>query len=359
MEAAVLKSLWANGISSHSVRSEYGTTPTHLELEAKVAKFVGKEAAIICGMGFATNSMLIPSLCNKGTLIISDSENHASIAVGARCSGMKIAVFKHNNLQSLETLLRESIAYGQPRTRRPWKKIIIIVEGIYSMEGETCKLKEIVALKKKYKALLYIDEAHSIGALGKTGRGICDFAGVSPDDVDFLMGTFTKSFGSVGGYIAASHEIIEYLKKNSICQLYAQSMSVSCAQQIISALDTLSSTKIGQEKIDTLYENSLFMRQALVDLGFEVIGEVGSPVMCIMIYYPGMVAAFSRECLKRGVAVVVVGSPATDLVGSRCRICMTSALTKEDLVFGLSVIDEVGEFCGLKYRKSVAADLCK
>jgi len=355
VKEAVRKSLWENGISYSSVRSEYGTTPIHQELEEKIAKFVGKEAALVCAMGFATNSMIIPSLCGKGTLIISDSENHASIAVGSRSSGVKVSVFKHNDMKSLEQILRDSIAYGQPKTHRSWKKIIIIVEGIYSMEGETCKLKEIVALKKKYKAYLYVDEAHSIGALGKNGRGICDFSGVSPDDVDILMGTFTKSFGSIGGYVASSFEIIGHLKHFGFPQLYGHSMSVPCVQQIICALDTIANSPIGKEKLQQLHENSLFMRQTLVDMGFEVIGEVGSPVMCIMIYYPAMMPAFSRECLKRGVAVVVVGSPATDLIGSRCRICMSSALTNEDLKFGLSVIDEVGDICNLKYLKSGVA----
>ncbi|CAI7926963.1 unnamed protein product, partial [Closterium sp. NIES-54] len=179
----------------------------------------------------------------QGSLIISDSLNHCSIIAGARASGAGIKVFQHNVLlhsgasyllvlphpprahlvpphptvspwravvlwavpENLEQVLRTAIAEGQPRTHRPWKKVLIVVEGIYSMEGEICRLHEIVDIKRKYKAYLFLDEAHSIGALGRTGRGVCEVAGVDPADVDVLMGTFTKSFGSAGGYIAASH----------------------------------------------------------------------------------------------------------------------------------------------------------
>jgi len=226
----VQKSLYDFGISSCSTRNEFGTTPIHLELEKKIANFIGKEAAITCGMGFATNSLLIPSLCGSGTLIISDSENHASIAVGVKSSGSKVCVFNHNDPKSLERIIRDSIVQGQPKKNRAWKKIVIIIEGIYSMEGETCKLKEIVEIKKKYKCFLYVDEAHSIGALGSRGRGICDFTGVNPNEIDILMGTFTKSFGSVGGYIASSKEIISFLRKKKFFTfLYTSYVSCLCS----------------------------------------------------------------------------------------------------------------------------------
>ena len=183
------------GVSTCSSRSDSGTTAIHAELEDAVAKFIGTEKAVVFGMGYATNSAVIPALVGKGCLIISDSLNHASIVTGAKASGAKVKVFRHNDAHHLDAILRNSISEGQPRTHRPWKKIVIIVEGIYSMEGEACNLKAIVEVKKKYRAYLYLDEAHSIGALGETGRGCCEHWGVSPSDVDVMMGTFTKSFG--------------------------------------------------------------------------------------------------------------------------------------------------------------------
>uniref|UniRef100_A0A8C3IFY7 serine C-palmitoyltransferase n=1 Tax=Chrysemys picta bellii TaxID=8478 RepID=A0A8C3IFY7_CHRPI len=185
-----------------STRQEMGNLDKHIELENLVARFLDVEAAMVFGMGFATNSMNIPSLVGKGCLILSDELNHTSLVLGARLSGATIRIFKHNNMQSLEKLLRDAIAYGQPRSRRAWKKILILVEGIYSMEGSIVRLPEIVALKKRYKAYLYLDEAHSIGAVGPTGRGVVEYFGMDPEDVDVLMGTFTKSFGAAGGYIA-------------------------------------------------------------------------------------------------------------------------------------------------------------
>lgn len=355
-EKLILNVLEQDGTSSCSLRCDYGTSHLHTILEEKIAKFVGKEAAISCAMGFATNSTLIPSLCGKETLIISDSENHASIAVGARSSGSKVLVFPHNDTVALERIIRDAIVQGQPSKwkAKPWKKIVIIVEGIYSMEGELCNLKEIVRIKNKYKCYLYVDEAHSIGALGEHGRGICEFAGVNPKDVDVLMGTFTKSFGAVGGYIASDKKTIDYLISKSYSFLYCASMSPSCCQQIISAIDVLNGddgTDLGKRKLKQIYDNSVFFRQSLIDLGFEVIGDIGSPVICAMIYHPGKVCSFSRECLKRNLGVVVVGSPATSLVGSRARFCLSAAHTRKDLEFALKVIDEVGDLCMMKYNK--------
>ena len=135
-------------------------------------------------------------------MIISDSINHNSIVTGARASGAKIKTFPHDDMAAVEKIVRKAIISGQPRTHRPWKKILIIVEGVYSMEGEVCDLAKVVEIKKKYKCYLYLDEAHSIGAVGKSGRGVCEYSGVDTNDIDILMGTFTKSFGAIGGYIA-------------------------------------------------------------------------------------------------------------------------------------------------------------
>jgi serine palmitoyltransferase len=139
------------GLSSGSSRLETGSLDLHLETEQLVARFMGQEAAIICSMGFATNSTMLPALVGKGCLIISDELNHSSLVFGARMSGAGIRVFKHNDAKDLEQVLRDAISQGQPRTHRPWKKILLVVEGLYSMEGNICKLPEFIELKKKYK----------------------------------------------------------------------------------------------------------------------------------------------------------------------------------------------------------------
>ena len=186
-----LETLKREGWSSCSPRAETGTTKLHLDLERELATFLGKPAALCFGMGFATNSAVLPVLAGPGCLIVSDALNHASIVSGARGSGAKVAVFAHNDVDSLEAVIRSAVARGQPRTRRPWKKVLVVVEGVYSMEGELAPLPDIVAVCKRYRAYLYLDEAHSIGALGATGRGVCEALGVDPGDVDVMMG---KSF---------------------------------------------------------------------------------------------------------------------------------------------------------------------
>lgn len=228
-----------------------------------------------------------------------------------------------------------------------------MVEGIYSMEGEICNLKGIVEVCKKYKAYLYVDEAHSIGALGPNGKGICDHCGVDPADIDILMGTFTKSFGGMGGYIAGSQYLIDYLRTTSSGSMYGNSMSPTVCQQVLSALRTISGedgTNIGQTKLKKIRDNANYFRKALVDMGLEVYGDYDSPVIPVMLYNPTKIAAFSRECYKRGLAVVVVGFPATPLVLSRARFCISAGHDIEDLKVAIKKIEEVATILKLRYR---------
>ncbi|XP_048455767.1 serine palmitoyltransferase 2 isoform X1 [Rhincodon typus] len=362
------------GVGVCSTRQEIGNLDKHEELEKLVARFLGVEAAMAFGMGFATNSMNIPALVGKGCLILSDELNHASLVLGARLSGATIRVFKHNNMQSLDKLLKDAIVHGQPRTRRPWKKILIVVEGIYraiyilkmslpqwfatscysSMEGSIVRLPEIVALKKKYKAYLYLDEAHSIGALGPTGRGVVEYFDLSPKDVDVMMGTFTKSFGAAGGYIAGKKELMNYLRSHSHSTVYATSMSAPIAEQIIASMKCImgeDGTTLGQTRVQQLAENTRYFRRRLKEMGFIIYGNDDSPVVPLMLYMPAKIGAFGREMLKRNVGVVVVGFPATPIIESRARFCVSAAHTREMLDTVLKVIGEVGDLLQLKYSR--------
>ncbi|XP_042448688.1 long chain base biosynthesis protein 2a-like isoform X1 [Zingiber officinale] len=347
----VIESLNKYSPTTCSARVDAGTTKLHSELEELIARFVGKPAAVTFGMGYVTNSSIIPALVGEGGLIISDSLNHNSIVNGARASGAAVLVFEHNSPSQLEDLLREQMVMGQPCTGKPWKKIMVILEGIYSMEGEFCKLPEIVATCKKYKAYIYLDEAHSIGAVGKSGRGVCELLGVDPADVDIMMGTFTKSFGSCGGYIAASEEIIQYLKYTCPAHLYATSMSPPAVQQVLSAIKVVlaeDGSNRGAKKLAQIRESSNYFRSELKKMGFVVLGDNDSPIMSIMLYNLAKLPAFSRECLRRNVAVVIVAYPATPVLLARARICISASHTREDLIKGLKVISEVGGLVGAK-----------
>ena len=216
-------------------------------------------------------------------------------------------------------------------------------------------LKEVVRIAKKYKAYMYVDEAHSIGALGRTGRGVCEYTGVDPADIDVLMGTFTKSFSGMGGYIAASQAIVDHLKANCTGLLYHTSMSPIVCAQIIRALNVIMGTdgsRVGQEKIQRLAANGNYMRSALLEMGLHVYGDYDSPVIPFLIYGPAKVGGFSHKCLERGLAVVVVGFPATHVLLSRARICVSANLTKADMDKALEIISEVADLCCLKYDKN-------
>lgn len=280
-------------MSIGSSRAEVGNLLIHEKLEGLVADFVGKEAAMVFSMGFSTNSTMISALVEPGCLIISDEFNHASLITGSRLSGASIKVFKHNDHKNLETVLRDAISQGQPRTHRPWKKILVIVEGLYSMEGTICRLPQIVELKKKYKFYLFVDEAHSIGALGPRGRGVCDFWSIDPEDIDILMGTFTKSFGASGGYIAASRAVINQFKKSGHGFIYSEPMPPVICQQVYTSMSIIKGDEGGLEGINRLqaiYENSIYFMRELKKLGFIVYGDEGSPVIPLLIFHPAKIA---------------------------------------------------------------------
>lgn len=345
------------GLTYCSPRADAGTSDLVLEVEREVAQFVGKPAAMVFSMGFVTNAGSFPALASKGCLIMSDELNHASIRIGARLSGAVIRSFKHNDMADLENKLREAISQGQPRTHRPWKKILVAVEGLYSMEGTMVDLPRVVALKKKYKFFLYVDEAHSIGALGPNGRGVCDYFGVDPAEVDILMGTLTKSFGANGGYVAAEKHIIDGLRMSNAAALLGESPAPSVLMQILTSLRMITGEVApgqGQERLQRIAFNSRYLRLGLKRLGFIVYGHDDSPIIPIMLYNPGKMSAFSHEMLKRKISVVVVGYPATPLISSRARFCMSAAHNKDDLDRILAACDEVGDILQIKFSTGVA-----
>ena len=354
---AVEETVKKYGMSLSSSCADAGTSELHLEVEELVAKFVGKPSAIVFSMGFGTNASTLPALVGKGCLVISDELNHASIRFGARLSGAMIEMFRHNDINDLERLLREGISQGQPRTHRPWKKILVVVEGLYSMEGTMCNLPALVRLKKRYKFNLFVDEAHSIGALGPNGRGVCDYFGIDTAEVNILMGTLTKSFGANGGYIAGDKSIIDKLRVTNAGTLYGEAPTPVVLAQIASALRIIIGEIVpgqGEERLQRLAFNSRYLRLGLKRLGFIVFGHDDSPIIPLLVYNPAKMPAFSHEMLKRKISVVVVGYPATPLVSSRARFCVSASHTKDDLDRLLSACDEIGNVLQLKFSSGIA-----
>ncbi|PLN80788.1 PLP-dependent transferase [Aspergillus taichungensis] len=351
-----------DGISMGGSCSDAGSSKLQGDVEDQIARFVGKEAAVVFSMGFVTNATIFPAIVDKGCLILSDELNHASIRFGSRLSGAAIQVFAHNNMEDLEQRLREAIAQGQPRSHRPWRKILLTVEGLFSMEGTMCNLPRILALKKRYKFHLFVDEAHSIGAVGPRGRGVCDYFQVDPAGVDILMGTFTKSFGANGGYIAADRAVIDQLRCINAGMVFGEAPSPPILGQISSALRLIADADPrhpgqGRERVQRLAFNSRYLRLGLKRLGFIVYGHDDSPIVPLMLYNPGKMPAFSHEMLRRKISVVVVTYPATPLELSRARLCVSAAHTKDDLDRVLRACDEIGTALNLKFSSGVAGGL--
>lgn len=336
---AVLKVLKQYGPATSSVRVTGGTTQVHKDLEKIISDFLGTEDAITFGMGWATNAAVIPAVVSKGDLIISDHLNHNSIITGARASGATVRVMRHNNMNNLERLLVEAIINGQPRTRRPWGKILVIVEGIYSMEGEICRLKELVELKRRYKFYIWLDEAHSIGAMGASGRGVCEHCGVSTSEIDFMMGTFTKSFGAAGGYIAGSKKLIEWLRVHSFANIYADAMPAPVAQQALSVFEAMQ-LEFGKKRIKNLHDNARWFRSQLIERKFKILGEDDSPVVPIIIPPFSFFTQASRRAFELGLGIVVVSFPAVDILEGRIRICINAIHTRDDLQRAIDILED-------------------
>ena len=295
----------------------------------------------------------------------------------------------------MEELLQEALL-GPVR----YNRLLVLVEGIYSMEGELCDLPAIVKVSrpthaslagytgdsacglsllvcvyvcvcdvppeaplasqvaKRYGAYVYLDEAHSIGAVGPTGRGVCEELGVDTADVDIMMGTFTKSFGAAGGYVAGSHELVARLREHSAGCTDAVSMPPAVCVQIKHALRVMSGadgTSVGVGKIRQLRDNSEYFRDGLKALGLEVLGHHPSPIMPVMLYQPYKIGDFSRLAFERNLAVVVVGAPAVPLFYPRVRFCISAAHSRADLTMALQAVAEVADLLSLRFQKAPPA----
>ncbi|WUR02545.1 serine palmitoyltransferase 2 (SPTLC2) [Vairimorpha necatrix] len=317
-----------------------------IKLEKEMASFLHKEDCVVFPMGYGTNTSNIPCLLSEGTLVYSDILNHASIITGLKMGKAVIKTFKHNDMEDLEKRLIFDISQGQPTTHRSWEKIIVIVEGIYSMEGTILKLNELINLKKKYKFYIFIDEAHSIGALGQTGRGVCEYHNVDFNDIDILMGTFTKSFASMGGYIAASKSIVDHLRIFSDFSRFGEQMSPVVARQILECLKIIKYKKLGLRKLEKLRRNVQLMRNGLKKLNMFVLGDESSPVIPVIITHPAKMCELSRICREEGIGVVIVGYPGAPILYGRVRLCMSSSHRKKDIKKTLEIFKEADKLLG-------------
>lgn len=323
---------------------DFNSNEVHQTLEREMADFIYQEDCAVFSMGFGTNTSTI-SILMRDSLIFSDEYNHTSLIKGMKLSESEIVLFNHNDMRDLEDKLKFHISQNHLNNSKSWKKIFVVIEGLFSMEGTIANLKKLVKLKRKYKFYIYLDEAHSIGAMGKTGRGVCEHLNIPHSEIDIHMGTFTKSFGGFGGYIAGSKKLINFIRKNNIFYNQQETMSPIVAQQILICLrEIIKDTS----RIKALRTNTRRLRDEFTNRGFYVIGDKDSAIVPILIPTPGKIGDFSRLCLARGLAVVVVGYPATPILLNRARLCVSSLHTNKDIDFIVHVIDEIGSVLGMK-----------
>lgn len=303
-----------------------GTLDIHEALEHRLAKFVGKEEAIIYSTGFQVNLGVVSCLTGREDYILWDELDHASIIEGRRLSFSKSIKYKHNDMASLEKQLQSC---------EPDKIKLIVTDGVFSMEGDVANLPEIVALAKKYNAAVMVDEAHGIGVFGKQGKGTCDHFGVT-DDVDLIMGTFSKSFASLGGFIATDAITANYLRHNSRSYIFSASITPASTAAVGAALDIMESEP---ERIAHLWEITNFALKGFREMGCEI-GNTSTPIIPLFIRDNNKTFQVTRDLLDEGIFVNPVVAPAVAPDSTLIRFSLMATHTQAQVETALEKIEK-------------------
>ena len=322
------------GVGPAAVRSIAGTMTLHVELEKRLAKFKGVEAAITFQSGFTANLATVPALVGKEDVIFSDRVNHASIIDGCRLSGAKIIAYEHNDVKSLEEQILANL--------KNYRRALIITDGVFSMDGDIAPLPDIYEVAKKYDILLMVDDAHGEGVLGKGGRGIVDHFGLH-GKVDVEVGTMSKAFGVVGGMVAGKSVIIEWLRQRGRPFLFSSAVTVPDAAACLAAVDLLEDST---QLVDKLWDNAKYFKSEMKRLGFNT-GVSETPITPIMLGEAPLAQQFSRELFEAGVFAMAIGYPTVPQGKARIRVMISAAHSKDDLDQGLEAFKNVGKKLGV------------
>lgn len=306
-----------------------GTLPIHLELEERLAALVGKEAALVYATGYLTNLGVISCLVQKGDYAVVDKLNHASILDGCMLSQGTMVRFNHNDAEDLDQRLSGLLP-------EPGK--LIVVDGVFSMEGNLCQLPRLVPVARKYGAQLMVDDAHGIGVLGRGGAGTADHFGLT-DQVDLIMGTFSKSLAAIGGFIAGSATTINYLKHYSRSFIFSASAAPACVGAVLGALEVM---KEEPERFDRLWENTRFMCSELNRLGFDT-GKSETPIIPVVVGELEECFQVWRRLHDEGVFINPVIPPAVSPGRTMIRLSVTATHTREHLEWALEKMAKVGK----------------
>ncbi len=323
------------GVGAGAVRTINGTMDIHLQLEKVLAEFKHTEAAIVFQSGFNCNMGAISAVMDKNDAILSDRLNHASIIDGCRLSRAKIIPYGHNDMEDLERLAKETKESGQ------YNKIMIITDGVFSMDGDVCKLDEIVEIAEKYDCMVYVDDAHGSGVMGQ-GAGTVKHFGLS-DKVDFQMGTLSKAIGVVGGYVAGKQNLIDYLKVKARPFLFSTSLTPGNAAACIKAIELLQQS---DDLMDALWDKSQYLKDKLVEAGFDI-GHSETPITPVMIGDENLTQQFSKRLNEEGVYAKSIVFPTVPLNTGRIRNMPTAAHTYQQLDEAVEIYKKIGQELGV------------
>ncbi|MEP5613168.1 MAG: pyridoxal phosphate-dependent aminotransferase family protein [Cyclobacteriaceae bacterium] len=339
MEASV-EAIKKYGSSCSGSRFLNGTTDLHVELEERLAKFIGKEEVLVFSTGFQVNLGTIPTVATQGDTILIDRLSHASIYEGSRISDASTTIFRHNDMASLERKLQK---LSDQNLR------LIIVDGVFSMEGNIAKLPEIVDLAKKYDAVVLCDDAHAVGVMGQNGRGTSNHFGLT-DDVDLIGGTFSKSFASLGGYMAGDRATMQYIKHHSRSLIFSASMTPASTAATLASLDIMESDDSLRLK---LWDNTNHALARFRDLGFDI-GDTETPIIPVYIRDNEKTYKMTARLFEEGVFVNPVVAPAVAPADSLFRFSLMATHTTEQIDKAIDLIVKVANELDIKLREKVA-----
>jgi glycine C-acetyltransferase len=313
------------GVGPAAVRSIAGTTTLHTALEEKLARFKRVEATVSFQSGFNSNIATIPALVGKEDLIFSDALNHASIIDGCRLSGAPIIRYDHCSPSSLEQKLKEHYPAGTD------KRALIITDGVFSMDGDVAPLPALVELAEKYNAMIMVDDAHGEGVLGQSGRGAVDHFHLH-GRVDVEIGTLSKAFGVVGGFVAGKKIIIEHLKQKGRPFLFSSALTPADVAACSAAVDILESSG---DLVETLWRNARYFKQKMSEAGFDT-GKSETPITPVMLGDVKVAQEFSRRLFEHDVFAMAIGFPTVPMGKARIRVMISATHTEKDLDYGIS-----------------------
>jgi glycine C-acetyltransferase len=338
LKAAAIEAVRTHGAGSGSVRPIAGTMDLHVELERRLARFKEAEASLVYQTGFATNAGLIPQLAGEGDLIVSDELNHGSIIDGVRLSRAERGVYRHAQADDLARVLSEA-----ERHTPSYRRILVVTDGVFSMDGDLAPLDRIAPLAAEHGAMLYVDDAHGEGVLGRGGRGIVSHFGLSRELVQVEMGTFSKAFGVVGGHISGSQDLVRFALNKSRTWLLSGSHPPAVAAACLAAIDVLESEP---QHVERLWSLTRRFQREMRQNGFDL-GGSATPIVPVIVGESGKAKRMSERLFELGVFALPILFPMVARDKARIRTILNAALTDEQLGQAIDAFTTVGRELGI------------